>query len=302
MTFFRSSKSPPLKLKSFKKDIAPIGFFFDIIFSESFKIPILPVPLRIDKLTNGEPTVIIFPNTNELDELCSEYNLNINYNLLYSIGLNNLITHAKIKYKEITLKTLNPKKINEWWNSSKNLSSKSIDLMESFTLIFSEFIRVFGYKIKNNLKFNDEVFRKILIEYCDKIIKHFRFKIEENIFKMKQENLIIQEKLYIEKKKKCYPLVHEISVLDRSNNKTYTREFVPYLIYDDILNCFYYNKSILKKELSGKMINLKLYEDFNIISSVFSFNRINYKHHSDLHNLEKLKLNKILEVYKDLKI
>ncbi|KKL99533.1 hypothetical protein LCGC14_1813490, partial [marine sediment metagenome] len=41
----------PVKLKSYKKDLAPIGFYFDIFATEIFKIPVMPVPMRIDKLT-----------------------------------------------------------------------------------------------------------------------------------------------------------------------------------------------------------------------------------------------------------
>lgn len=301
MTFFSSSPSPPLKLKSFKKDIAPTGFFFDIISSKLFKIPIAPVPLRIDKLTNGEPTLIVLPNTEYLERLFNDYKVNINYKLLYSIGLNNLITYAKEKYKEITKKTLQLKKIREWWNSSKNISSNCIDLKESFTYLYSQFIKVFSIITQNNL--NDVESTNILIEYCDKIIQYFRFKIEENIFRIRHENHIKEEKLYIEKKNKCYPLVLKIEVLDRSNNKIYTRDFVPYLIYDDILNCFSYNRSILKKELKGKMINLKLYQNFNILNNISKYDEgKTYQQHLDIDFLRTLKLNEILKVYEDLRI
>ncbi|MGM0470538.1 MAG: hypothetical protein ACQERB_17290, partial [Promethearchaeati archaeon] len=123
-----------------------------------------------------------------------------------------------------------------------------------------------------------------------------------NIFKIRQENHIKEEKLYIEKKNKCYPLVLKIDVLDLLNNKTYTREFVPYLIYDDILSCFSYNKSILKKELKGKMINLKLYEDFNILNNISKYDEEKtYQQHLDIDFLRTFKLNELLKVYEDLR-
>jgi hypothetical protein len=34
-------KNPPHKLKAFKKDIAPIGFFFDLFSDEEYPISIL---------------------------------------------------------------------------------------------------------------------------------------------------------------------------------------------------------------------------------------------------------------------
>jgi hypothetical protein len=41
--------------------------------------------------------------------------------------------------------------------------------------------------------------------------------------------------------------------------------FVPYLIYDDILDSFYYNKKLLE-EGKNNTINLKVYENYKIIN------------------------------------
>jgi len=70
--------------------------------------------------------------------------------------------------------------------------------------------------------------------------------------------------LYLEKKNKFYPLVINIPVNDVSKNKIYDMGFVPYLIYDDLLDCFYYNKNLLENNKKDS-INLKVYKDNEII-------------------------------------
>jgi hypothetical protein len=48
-------------------------------------------------------------------------------------------------------------------------------------------------------------------------------------------------------------------------DKSLEMGFVPYLIYDDILDSFYYNKKLLE-EGKNNTINLKVYENYKIIN------------------------------------
>lgn len=304
MSFFRTPEIPPLKLKSFKKDIAPVGFFFDIVSTELFKIPIIPVPMRIDKLTNGEPTLIIIPNMTKLDKISSKFGLDVNYSLFYSIGINNFINYAKDKYKEITKRNLDLKKIKQWWNLSKNLISQNLDLRETFTFINSQFIITFSNLIKeNDIKYNQKQYIKTLISYCDSIIDYLRLKIENNIFKINKDNIIKEEKLYIEKKNKCYPLSLEITVKDLSINEIYEMKFVPYLIYDDLLNCFAYNKSLLKENEGDQFINFQIYEKYDLINKSTHLDKFEkHNNRSDIEDLRKFSLDKLFQIYQDMKI
>lgn len=74
---------PAKKLKFHKKEIAPIGFYFDLFTNGFFKIPITPIPMRIDKLTNGKPTLIIISNRNELRQFFEGFELIINFNSFF---------------------------------------------------------------------------------------------------------------------------------------------------------------------------------------------------------------------------
>lgn len=266
MLFFKSNSKHLSKLRTYKRDLAPMGFYFDIFSTDIFQIPILPIPMRIDKLSNGEPTLFITPNLEKLEKVFKRLNLTINFHLFYITGIKNLINYANLKQKELTLRGLDSDKIRKWWEASNNISAFNPDLGESFTFITSQFLKTYSYVDKNNLDptQNKDEYKNILIEYCDSIIKYFRNKIEKNIFFIKNEDKIEKEKLYLERKQKYYPLVIKLPVNDLVTNRTSEMGFVPYLIYDDLLDSFYYNKEILKNT-TDDAINLKVYKDNKII-------------------------------------
>jgi len=267
MSFFKSNKKILTKLRSYKKDIAPVGFYFDVFSTELFEIPILPIPLRIDKLSNGQPTLFLFPNWEKLKKLSNRLKLNINFNRFYTIGIENFVRYATLKQSELTFRDLTANKIREWWNASINLSGANPDLINSFTFLISKFLRTFSYIDKNNLDLveHKEEYRNALIDYCKVIIKYFKKKIEKNAFLIKNEHNFDLEKLYLERKQKYYPLIIKILINDLAVEKSFEMGFVPYLIYDDILESFYYNKKLLE---DGKdiPINLKVYENYKIIN------------------------------------
>ena len=273
MISYKSNSKHPTKLRTFKSDLAPVGFYFDIFPTEAFQIPILPIPMRIDKLSNGKPTLFITPNREKLEKLFKRLNLYINFHLFYTMGVKNFIAYARLKQKEITLRHLDDDKIRKWWRASINISAFNPDLVESFTYINSQFLKSFSYIDKNNLDpYQDkDDYKNILNHYCDSIIKYFRKKIEKNIFFIKKENKIEIEKLYLEKNQKYYPLVIKIPVNDLTTNKTHEMGFVPYLIYDDLLDSFYYNKKMLENTDS---IDLKVYQHNEIINKVSPIEKI----------------------------
>jgi hypothetical protein len=278
MLFFKSNSKYLNKLRTHKRDLAPMGFYFDIISTDIFQIPILPIPIRIDKLSNGEPTLLITPNREKLEKVFKKFNLTINFHLFYTIGIKNLLNYANLKQKELTLRGLDSDKIRKWWEASNNISAFNPDLDESFTFITSQFLKTYSYIDKNNLDptQNKDEYKNKLIEYCDSIIKYFRNKIEKNIFFIKNEDKIEMEKLYLERKQKYYPLVVKIPVYDLSTNRTSEMGFVPYLIYDDLLDSFCYNKKLLKTDMDDT-INLKVYEDNQIIIRTFNIDDIRTK-------------------------
>lgn len=293
MPFFKSNRKTLTKLKTFKNDLAPVGFYFDIFSTKIFQIPILPIPMRIDKLSNGEPTLLITPNLEKLEKAFKKLKLRINFNLFYFIGIKNFLNYANIKQKDLTLRSLDGDKIRKWWKASNNISAFNPDLSESFTFITSQFLKTFSYIDKNNLdpRQDKDDYTNILIDYCDSIIKYFRNKIEKNIFFIENEDKIEMEKLYLEKKQKYYPLEIKIPVNDLIAKKTHEMGFVPYLIYDDLLDSFYYNKTLLINDTNDS-INLKVYVDNEIINKTSNIEDIKTK--SSKIELKNLNLTEIL--------
>ena len=254
------------KLKSFKNDIAPIGFYFDIFSTDLFKIPVMPVPMRIDKISNGNACLFILPNVRELNQLGEELGFQINFKRFYSEGIRNLTNYAKKTYKELVYKDLDPEKIIQWFNKSKNISGTITSLTIDFTFLISEFLKLYAVLSKSNFETYNDNYVNELIRYCDKVIEYFQKIIEQNVFKVIENDSPQIKKLYRVKKDKYYPLIIPIKVEELTTNKTKTRGFIPYLIYDDILDCFSYNRDLLT-EKTQTLCDHKIWIENRIIIS-----------------------------------
>jgi len=259
-------KKIPLKLKTSKRDLAPIGFYFDFFIDDIFEIPILPIPMRIDKLTNGQATLFILPDFHELKKSFERYELSIDFNLFFLFGIKNLITYARKKYKEITFQTLRNELIEKWFKKSKLIQAEIPSLTEDFTFITSEFLKTY-YKIdKLGLNEIDMNFKRELSKYCEKIINYFKKKMENNKIMIIGQNEILSEKLYKEKKQKFYPNIISIETKNLTDNKLTKMHFVPYLIYDDLIDTFSYNKKLLLNDRQN--CDLKILNINRIINKV----------------------------------
>ncbi len=285
--------SPQAKLKSFKKDLAPIGFYFDIFATELFKIPVMPIPMRIDKLVNGDPTLFILPDANKLDQLFEKLGLVINFESLFLVGIKNLILFAKKKYKEITLRTLEKELIINWFEKSKILSAEIPSLTEDFTFLISEFLKMYSFIVKKGLAPKHEDYSAELIQYCEKIIHYFQERIEQNIFKIKDKGLIKTVQLYKERKQKYYPEIISINVKNKNKNEIKKLNFVPYLIYDDIFDSFSYNKLLLN-EGSQKALDINSWKNNRIINKILKTDKINHYQHQKKFELNAINLENIL--------
>jgi len=248
--------NPPTKLKAFKNDLAPLGFFFDLIPTINFKIPIMPIPMRIDKLTNHQPTLFILPDFNSLKNVFQKYHLFINFEQFFLIGLTNLISYAKVKYKEITKRNLKDEIIVQWFEKSKNIITEIYSLTETFTFIISEFLKSLYFINTEKTKDENSNTLKHIIQYCDTMINYCEEKIENNKFIIKKGDTEEEVKLYKEKNNKYYPEIVSVDVDILSSNKKKKRSFIPYLIYDDLFDCFSYNKkNLLENPINDLSIN-----------------------------------------------
>ena len=254
-------KNPPNKLKSFKKDIAPIGFFFDLFSDENYPIPILPIPMRIDKVSNGEPTLFVSLDFPKLDRICYKYRLQIDYDLFFTIGIQNLITTARKKYKEIIIHPLKDQFIINWFEQSKMLKAEIPSLTKDFTYLLSKFIRLYSKFLESGDDYNQI---KLLIDYCEKMINYLKKRLDSNyILTTKDGNPIILN-IYKEKKGKIYPQIVPVSVYNIQTELVKDMFFIPYLIYDDLIDIFSYNIQLLNDKTPH--VNLKRFQENSIIN------------------------------------
>ena len=281
--------------KDYKKDIAPIGFFFDIMPTELFKVPILPIPMRIDKVVKGEITYFIRFNTDKLSSLFKELNLFIDFRSFFIIGIRNLLEYAKKNSNEIALHSFRKDLLRKWLNNSISIEIDLPDLTEDLTYLLSEFLKT--YSFINKLNVNDERYVKELINYCDRIIDYFQERLESNSIKIKSNGDYKEEKIYFIKKSKYYPRIITINIEKfRGGGKNIVKKmrFVPYLIYDDILETFFYNKKLLTKQ-KQKPYEFTFYKEKGIILKYTSIT-INYLNNSiqDVCELKPIELENLI--------
>ncbi|TFF87398.1 MAG: hypothetical protein EU548_10360 [Promethearchaeota archaeon] len=280
-------------VKSFKKDFAPMLFYFDLISTKIFRPPILPLPLRIDRLYSGDRTAFIHPNFDDLKNKLNKLDLKLNYQKFITIGLNNFINYAKSKIINLTPRDysshLKRETIKKWFNASCNIIFYNPDLEKDLTFIISEFIDLVSYFIHNDEEIESPIIKKHLINHCKKLITYFRNKIENNkitIIEDRKEKIV---KLSKERKSKFYPDIIEHDIVLLEDYRVKKMNFIPYLIYDDILDCYSYNKKLL---IEGKKqpYNLELWIRNHIINKRSNIKNINWDV-CDLSNFDISKVN-----------
>ena len=250
----------------------------------------MPIPMRIDKISNGDPTLFIFPDVIKLNKLCEKLDLFLDLQLFFILGIKNLINFTKKKYKEITLRPLDDNKIRNWFNNSKIIHADISYLTNDFTFLISEFLKLYS---KIDFDKDLEEYHPNLIHYCNTIINFLKEKIEDNILEIENVNVIKPQKLYEERENKYFPNIMTIKVYNSNTKKMKEMNFIPYLIYDDLFDSFSYNKELLL-EHNYSLFNLQLWKKNNIINNGSKTNVVDSKKLLKNINLEKLDLGLIL--------
>ena len=252
------------KLSTKKKEIALMGFYFDIFNDSLFRIPILPIPMRIDKVTNGEPTYIIPLDLNKLKEVSEALDLYINFKSFYYYGIQNLINYAKEKYKSITFRNLNKDSIIKWYDNSVSTKVKLSSLTDDFTFLIINFLETYSIIRKaGNLNNADSVSNE-LIKYYKKMLDYFRGVINHNSIQVTFNGELRDKNIYIIKKKKYLPQLINIDIWNEQYENYVKGKFIPYLIYDDLIDICFYNLELLNNQ-EKEPINLLKFEENNIL-------------------------------------
>lgn len=232
--FSRNLKKIPTRINFKKSDGAPMIFFIDVI-SNNFPNPILPMPSRIDMVSNGYPTNFILPKKRISIKFEQDF-YTYDYNKLYFSFLQNLIFYSKQKYLEITFRKLEQQTLEKWWDKSIKSEAMIPSYYQDIEFVLEAYLNAFKlYK-----ETNDEL--GALLDYCNKIIDYCNERLKSNIIEIYYKEKLIEKRMYKIKRDHYFPDIFEYDYQILGTDKTQRKAFVPIMIYDDLLECFLFNK------------------------------------------------------------
>jgi len=332
---------PLHKFKIFKYDAAPFFFYIEIFppdltffnieylkkLLESIKSnPIMPIPMRVDRVFNGEKSTLIRPREPISFPFLNEYIAIINPIPFLQFGFKKLLYFTEIRaYERFTL-SLTLEKVNKWWNSAKFLYAKLLRLEEDF----SAFLKAYIHTLLK-AKLNNEDLVSAALEYCRIIQDVCEKRLKENSIlietKRQETNVkLYQQKIakYREKMKRIeqtqyHPELVDIEVFDLSERGFYNNvnrnfsflddlkpkeiKYIPLLFYDDLLECMLQN---LKKLDDGEedILDPSFLLDHNIVilSDSKDLDKINPQEYSWFNSFEDINLEPIVDSMKNIKL
>ncbi|MFX0106589.1 MAG: hypothetical protein ACFE75_14030 [Candidatus Hodarchaeota archaeon] len=290
------------KFKIFKSDAAPFFFYIEVFppdltafKSEHFKNllesinsnPIMPIPMRVDRVFNGVNSLLIRPREPISFSIMDNLIATVNPTAFIQKGFEKLLYFTEIRAFEKFLIHLTIEKVKNWWDSTKFLYAKLMYLEEDFSAISRAYI----YTVLK-AKLNNEDLISAAINYCNIVRDICEKRLKENSIlietRRKETNVkLYKQKIvkYIKKRKKVeelqyHPELVDIDVYDLSkrgfkNNivsqnliieelKPNEIKYLPLLFYDDLLECMLQNLKILDEE-DKEILDPSLLLDQNII-------------------------------------
>ncbi|MHA1729565.1 MAG: hypothetical protein ACTSWY_12685 [Promethearchaeota archaeon] len=282
------------KFKTFKYDAAPFFFYIDIFPPDLTDLkqptsnslvdfissnPILPLPMRVDRVFNGEESVLIRPRepvSFPITVSGKDFIAIIDPIQFLQEGLKKLLFFTEIRASELFIHSLTPPKIRyriqHWWNLARNSYSFLYRLEEDFTAFLRSYILTM---VKTKMDGGDLVtaakkYCQMIYDICDK-------RMNQNIIrtdiKGKQEEAKFYKKktisFYKHWKKveevQYHPELVDIEIFDLSE-RGFTRgkdeersllideiekpkriKYIPLLFYDDLMECMLQNMERLKE-------------------------------------------------------
>lgn len=239
--FYRPKNLIPARIKSNPDDMAPMIFVIDTIRSEHYKNPIIPIPVRVDKVSNGEFTSIILPSIQPHIEQDDQVYI-IDVFRLLELGFQNLMSYTAIKFNEITYRPLNIANISKWWENTRKFSCNFPTYIQDLEVVLQSYLEAYiEWK-------SSEDMISALISYSDKIIDLCNRRLTKNRISYQLGREIISSKIFTERKDgKKISHVWQVDHINLENGKVRKKAFIPHLIYDDLLECFLSNKAELER-------------------------------------------------------
>ncbi|MFX1242413.1 MAG: hypothetical protein ACFFA7_14285 [Promethearchaeota archaeon] len=293
---------PVNKFKTYKYDAAPFFFYLEIfppdltgfdsdrdvaILKKNINNPIMPLPMRVDRVFNGELSVLIRPREPLIFPLMDDLKAIINPSKFLQYGIEQLINFTEIRAFDKFALSLTTQKAKKWWDSTKFLYAKLLDLENDF----SAFLRLY---VENLLKakLNQEDLISAANKYCKSVQAICEKKIEENSILIETTHLETHVRLYVKKIAKyrekfkkveqlqfhpdlinldVYDLFEvgfapnlEMLKLSLDKLKPDILKYIPLLFYDDLLECMLLNVKKLE-DGDNNLLDPSFLIDQNII-------------------------------------
>ncbi|MFX1275736.1 MAG: hypothetical protein ACFFBP_07805 [Promethearchaeota archaeon] len=332
---FRNIKTQ-FKFKTYKSDAAPFFFFIDIyplklnnfdkprssfLAQQIQNKPIIPLPMRVDKVFNGEHSLIIHPD-DPITFPINDSNLAIIDPFPFlQLGLEKLIYFTEIRSQETFFLSLKQKAVEQWWNATKNFYGNMSQLEEDFTAFLKAYLHTML-----NAYINEEDLVGAAIDYCTIINDICKERMLRNLITVEIDTQQLQHKLFQEKTRKYreklktfnktefHPELIDIEVFNLSETdfkclgtikdeirKDYDNfdvkilKYIPLLLYDDLQECMLQNLKLLETNeyklqnpsilLESKIIKLERQGDLSDFELINRFNWLN--------NLRKIDINSL---------
>jgi hypothetical protein len=270
---------PINKFKTFKFDAAPFFFFIDIfpadysnedrphlvdLVKTISSNPIMPLPMRVDRVFNGERSVLIRPEEPISFPITKDLTAFVNPVPLLQLGFEKLLYFTEVRAREKFVNPLNYNRVAKWWNKTKFLFGR----VPALEVDFSAFMKGYLYTMVKAEILGEDLINAAK-EYCQLISDICRKRFDQNSVlievKGQQENVKmykIKDHTYYKKFKKTqetkyHPELIDIEICDLSSigftsfkddskaamKKAGTKviKYIPLLFYDDLLECMIQN-------------------------------------------------------------
>ena len=274
--------------KTFKYDASPFFFYIDVLpldvsqydiphhaelLKEVQSNPIMPLPMRIDRVFSGKSSILIRPR----DPVSFSINENIaiiNPQPFVQSGIKKLLYFTEVRASREFALSLTLENAEAWWNSTKYLYGRLRTLEEDFEAFLKAYIFIM---VKAKIESEDLIsaaiqYCELIRDVCDKRIqeKHIKVEIKKkekkvDLYKMK-EGKVIEKRFKRVDSKLLYPSFVDIEVTNLESVKfsniqdkelkikSRIMKYIPLLFYDDLLECMIQNLGTLQ-EFEGDIID-----------------------------------------------
>lgn len=300
------------KFKTYKSDAAPFFFYIEVFppdptsFKEQHLIdlvnsiktnPIMPLPMRVDRVFNGESSILIRPREPVSFSITEEIIATINPTPFIQFGFEKLLFFTEIRAYENLGSTITIERALDWWNSTNFLYSKLYRLEEDFGAFLRAYLlTIVKAKINNeDLVSAATIYCQMISDICSRRLEQNNIPVEmrgeQKIGKLyKKKEVFYYKRLKKTRKIEYHPELVDIELFDLSEKgftenfqdekvsmgkiKSKLLKYIPLLFYDDLLECMLQN---LKRLENGddNILDPSFLIDKNIIVLQESKDKVN---------------------------